>query len=458
MIPSAKTGAPARQPLGLALLFVTEMWERFSYYGMRALLVLFLITETGRGGFGWSVEEASRLYGWYTGLVYLTPVIGGYLADRYLGLHRALVIGGTLIALGHFSLALETPSAFYAGLGFLIIGTGFFKPNVSTLVGRLYQLQDPRRDAGFTIFYMGVNLGALLGPLVCGYLAGSEDFGWRYGFGAAGVGMVLGLVAYLAGKRRFLGEIGDLPVYSQYHPEAVRKPLTREETNRLAALLIMAFFVVFFWLAFEQAGSSMTVFAERNTDREWPEWLRWLFPDDTFPAAWFQAVNPAFILLLAPLFSAFWQRLGRVGREPATPFKMAFGLWLLGAGFLVLVAGAYQGDQGALASPVWLITAYFLHTCGELCLSPVGLSLVTKLAPLQFASMVMGVWFLANFAANLAAGYLAGMLEKVERGEVFHLLGGQADFFLIFFFTSLLAGALLWAFTPLLKRLMGAKA
>jgi POT family proton-dependent oligopeptide transporter len=458
MIPHSQECKSARQPPGLALLFVTEMWERFSYYGMRALLVLFLITEARRGGFGWSVEEASRLYGWYTGLVYLTPVIGGYLADRYLGLHRALVIGGSLIALGHFSLALETPPAFYTGLGLLVIGTGFFKPNVSTLVGRLYEPHDIRRDAGFTIFYMGVNLGALLGPLVCGYLAGSREFGWRYGFGAAGVGMVLGLVAYLAGKKRFLGEIGELPIYSAYHSQAIREPLSREEKNRLTALLIMAFFVVFFWLAFEQAGSSMTVFAEQDTDRGWPEWLRWLFPEDTFPTAWFQAVNPAFILLLAPLFSSLWQRLGRVGQEPVTPFKMALGLWLLGSGFLVLVAGVHQSDQGVPVSPIWLIVAYFLHTCGELCLSPVGLSLVTKLAPLQFASMVMGVWFLANFAANLAAGYLAGMLEKVERGEVFHLLGGQADFFLIFFFTSLLAGVLLWACTPLLTRLMGSKA
>ena len=193
-----------RQPPGLALLFVTEMWERFSYYGMRAILVLFLITETGRGGLGWSVERASQLYGWYTGLVYLTPVIGGYLADRYLGLHRALVFGGMLIALGHFSLALETIAGFYAGLFLLIVGTGLFKPNVSTMVGRLYEPQDPRRDAGFTIFYIGINLGALLGPLVCGYLANSEHFGWRFGFGAAGVGMVLGLVLYVLGKRRFL--------------------------------------------------------------------------------------------------------------------------------------------------------------------------------------------------------------------------------------------------------------
>ncbi|MDQ3959920.1 MAG: peptide MFS transporter, partial [Pseudomonadota bacterium] len=246
------------QPPGLALLFVTEMWERFSYYGMRALLVLFLIGETDRGGLGWSTQAASQLYGWYTGLVYLTPIIGGYLADRYLGTHRALVIGGAVIALGHFSLALESLSGFYAGLILLILGTGFFKPNVSTMVGQLYELHDPRRDAGFTIFYMGINLGALLGPLICGYLGQSEQFGWRYGFAAAGIGMVLGLFVYLFGKKRYLGGIGDVPLRQSGHDPADNQPLSREERHRIAALLIMAFFVIFFWLAFEQAGSSMT--------------------------------------------------------------------------------------------------------------------------------------------------------------------------------------------------------
>ncbi len=447
-----------RQPPGLALLFVTEMWERFSYYGMRALLVLFLITETSRGGFGWSAQAASQLYGWYTGLVYLTPILGGYLADRYLGTHRALVIGGSVIALGHFSLAFEDLPAFYTGLTLLILGTGLFKPNVSTMVGQLYHLHDPRRDAGFTIFYMGINLGALIGPLICGYLGQSEQFGWRYGFAAAGIGMVLGLVFYLWGKKRYLSGVGALPIRYVGRDPAVNGPLNREEKYRIAALVIMAFFVIFFWLAFEQAGSSMTIFAERSTDRTTPAWLKWLFPEPSFPAAWFQAVNPGFILLLAPMFSILWQQLGTRGREPRTPLKMGAGLWLLGSGFLVLVLGAYRSDQDMPVSPLWLISAYFLHTCGELCLSPVGLSLVTRLAPIKFASMLMGVWFLANFAANLLGGYLAGELEAVQRGEVFHILGGQADFFLIFVLSSLAAGSLLILLTPLLNRLMQGRA
>lgn len=447
-----------RQPPGLALLFVTEMWERFSYYGMRALLVLFLVTETSRGGFGWSIQAASQLYGWYTGLVYLTPILGGYLADRYLGTHWALVIGGGVIALGHFSLAFETLPAFYTGLILLILGTGLFKPNVSTMLGQLYHLHDPRRDAGFTIFYMGINLGALIGPLVCGYLGQSGGFGWRYGFAAAGVGMVLGLVFYLRGKRRYLGSVGVLPTPRSGQEPAVNGPLSHEEKHRIAALMIMAFFVIFFWLAFEQAGSSMTIFAERSTDRTTPAWLKWLVPEASFPAAWFQMVNPCFILLLAPVFSILWQHLGGHGLEPHAPVKMAVGLLLLGSGFLVLVQGAYRSDQGVLVSPLWLISAYFLHTCGELCLSPVGLSLVTRLAPLKFASMLMGIWFLANFVANLLGGYLAGQLETVQRGEVFHLLGGQADFFLIFVLSSLAAGSLLILLAPLINQLMHGRA
>lgn len=442
------------QPPGLALLFVTEMWERFSYYGMRALLVLFLIAEVDRGGFGWSVEKASQLYGWYTGLVYLTPLLGGYLADRYLGTHRALAIGGSLIALGHFSLAIESVGGFYTGLGLLIIGTGFFKPNVSTMVGQLYKTHDPRRDAGFTIFYMGINLGALIGPLLCGYLAQSERFGWSYGFAAAGLGMVLGLLGYVAGKRKYLGEIGSWPAPRYAHSRGINAPLTREEKERIVALMITAFFVIFFWLAFEQAGSSMTVFAERSTDRTAPEWLQGLIGEAAFPTAWFQAVNPGFILLLAPAFSVLWQKLGRQEIEPSTPFKMALGLMLLGSGFLFMVLGAHVSDQGVRVSPGWLIGAYFLHTCGELCLSPVGLSLVTKLAPLKLASMLMGVWFLANFAANLLGGYLAGTLEAVQRGEFFQLLGGQADFFLIFVLSSMAASGFLLALAPFLKKLM----
>ncbi len=451
-------GRPSAQPKGLWLLFLLEMWERYSYYGMRALLVLFLIAEVEDGGWGWSVEAASRLYGWYTGLVYLTPVLGGYLADRFLGTHRAIVIGAVLIALGHFSLAVETPQGFYTGLLLLILGTGFFKSNVSTLVGQLYGPHDPRRDGGFTIFYMGINLGGFIGPLVCGYLAASERYGWRYGFGAAGVGMVVGLAVYVLGKARYLGTLGAPPAPRHHAGSiAVRSSgpaLTPVERDRIAALLVMALFVMFFWLAFEQAGSSMAVFAERHTDRTMPTLLSRESGVPAIPAAWFQSLNPAFILLLAPLFAWLWMWLAARGREPQTPVKMALGLLLLGGGFVVLVLGALANAQGALVSPLWLVGAIFLHTAGELCLSPVGLALVTRIAPASMAAMLMGVWFLSSFAANLLAGYLAGMLEAVERGAVFELLGGQADFFLILVVISLAAGVLLLGIAGRLCRLM----
>lgn len=449
LLPS--TAASACHPPGLALLFVTEMWERFSYYGMRAILVLFLIAAPEAGGQGWSVEKASQLYGWYTGLVYLTPVIGGYLADRWLGTHRALVVGGGIIAAGHFCLALESPVWFYLGLALIIAGTGLFKPNVSTMVGQLYGPEDPRRDSAFTLFYMGINLGGLAGSLVCGYLAENPRFGWRYGFAAAGIGMGLGLAVYLAGRPRWLADVGSRPVRAAALA-AGGSPSSPQDRHRVLALCLTSLFVVFFWMAYEQAGSSMTVFAERSTDRSLPEWLAPLVPLSSIPAAWFQALNPAFILVLAPLASALWRHLDGSGQGPSTPMKMALGLFFLGAGFAVLAVGAAGAGPGRVG-PGWLVAAYLLHTLGELCLSPVGLSMVTRLSPVRFASMLMGVWFLSNFAANLMGGYLAGMLERVARGEYFRLLGGQADFFLIFVATSFGAGLILAALSPLLRRL-----
>lgn len=450
---SSSSSVPTH-PRGLALLFLTEMWERFSYYGMRALLVLYLIGAGTDGGLGWSLEQAGRLYGWYTGLVYLTPVIGGYLADRYLGTHRAIVTGAVLITCGHFVLAFEHLGTFYLGLALLIVGTGFFKSNISTMVGQLYDGRDGRRDAGFTIFYMGINVGALLGPLVCGYLAQSTRLGWSYGFGAAGVGMLMGLVVYLLARRRFLGDVGLPPAKLPGAVHTDHAPLSRVERDRITALLVMAFFVVFFWLAFEQAGSSMTVFAERSTDRTIPSGLQTWLGEELIPTAWFQSVNPAFILVLAPFFSHLWVWLAARGREPNTPLKMALGLILLAMGFVLLVLAALQSDGGRLVSPWWLIGAYFLHTCGELCLSPVGLSMVTRVAPVRFASMLMGVWFLANFGANLAAGYMASMFDAIKAGEVFNLLGGQADFFLVLVASSLGAGLVLLLLDRFLARLL----
>jgi proton-dependent oligopeptide transporter, POT family len=449
MAEAANRAGPQRQPPGLYLLFGVEMWERFSYYGMRAFLVLFLVSTAG--GFGWSKQEAANLYGWYTGLVYLTPLFGGYLADRVLGTHRALIIGSVIIASGHFCLAVQSRPTFFIGLALIILGTGFFKSNISTMVGQLYQPNDRRRDAAFTIFYMGINTGAALGPVICGYLAKNERFGWHWGFGAAGVGMVLGLVTYLVLKKRFLPGIGDVPAGRAALREGrPHQPLSADDKRGIAAIAILAFFNIFFWLAFEQAGSSMNFFAEERTQRQ--------FLGIDFLAPYFQAVNPVAIIVLAPLFAWMWGRLAARGREPSTPVKFAAGLFLMSVSFIIMVVAARLSDAGVNVSPLWLIATYVLQTCGELCLSPVGLSMVTKLAPARFASLMMGIWFLAFFVSDRCAGILAGLVEKVERGEVFRLLGGQADFFLMFVVVTFAASIALFALSGPVKRLMRGRA
>jgi POT family proton-dependent oligopeptide transporter len=416
-----------------------------------------------QSGLSWTKEEAGHLRSYHTSSVYLTPIVGGYLADRFLGTHRCLLIGGAIIAAGHFTMMGDTQTALYIGLILVVIGTGFFKSNVSTMVGQLFNQGDKRRDAAFTIFYMGINLGAFLGPILCGYLR--TNHGWSWGFGAAGFGMVLGLIGYLALKRRYLGSIGDTPS----HKVAVatgNTTLTFEEKQRVAVIFIMAFFVVFFWAAFEQASNSMNYFAMERTDRTLPAWLEWTVspvkgPDGQviggprlFPAEWFQSVNPLFILLLAPLFASVWVRLATRGREPSSPAKMAIGLITLGLGFVIMVLGAHATNDGQLkVSPLWIIGALFIHTCAELCLSPVGLSLVTKLAPLKFASLMMGIWFLANMAANFIAERLAGMTDKIaETG--FLGIPGYAGFFLIFVIAPCAAGAVLVCLVPMLKKMM----
>ena len=492
-------------PRGLGLLFVVEMWERFSFYGMRALLVLYLVN-----ALQWPVGDAARLYGTYTGLVYLTPVIGGWIADRLIGTRRSLVIGGILIAMGHFALAFgpdvsavrPTGTAmlpFYAGLGLVILGTGFFKPNVSTMVGEIYPRGDDRRDAGFTIFYMGINLGAFLAPLIAGGLG--QRVGWHWGFGAAGVGMVLGLVTYLYYRAKYLPGIGLPPGGGRgvrREPNAApatgalaetasdQSNLVRgvggalaglvlawalgvgwmgylyatligaslsvtilgtqgEERRRVIALFIVFFFVIFFWMAFEQAGSSMNLFADRYTD------LR--LGTFEIPSTWFQSVNSAFILLFAPVFAIMWRGLARAQREPSTALKMVLGLVLLGLGFVFLVIGArgvdaciaQRGPEACnVASPLWLVAAYLFHTLGELALSPVGLSYVTKVAPWRFVSLLMGLWFLATSAANYVGGFLAALTERIP---------SQSQFFMIPVATSFGAAFLMLLLVPLLKRL-----
>lgn len=408
---------------------------------MRALLILYLI-DSATGGLGWSRERASELYGWYNGLNYLTPVAGGWLADRFIGTNRSLVIGGLVISLGHYTLAFGPASWLYPGLALIVLGTGFFKPNVYTLVGQLYASGDQRRDAGFTLYYMGINIGALLGPLVCAWFAAHPRFGWHYGFGAAGTGMLLGLVFYVATRNARLGGVGLPPERRPLATIPVRFRLDQSERRRILALAIITVFVVFFWLAFEQVGSSLNVFAAERTNRVAPRWLAGLVPRGEVPAAWFQAVNPLFVLLLAPLMAGLWQRLGP--RAPSTPAKMALGLSVLGLAYVIMVAGASAGGAG-LVSPWFLIGFYLVYSVGELCFLPAGFSFVGQAAPARLASMLMGIWLTANFVANLIGGYLAGMMGRIE----------SANFFLIFVISCLSAATAFWLLLPTVNRLMG---
>jgi len=422
------------QPRGLGLLFMAEMWERFSYYGMRALLILYLVN-----GLGWGTARAASLYGTYTMAVYFTPLLGGYVADRWIGTRTALVVGGLIIAAGHFSLAIASMPTFYLGLTLIVIGTGFFKPNVSTMVGQLYPEGDQRRDSGFTIFYMGINIGAFLGPIICGYLAQTSGFGWHYGFAAAGVGMVLGLIMYLAFRDKYLPGIGvrRAPAPARVNGATSTEADTpHEEQRRIIALFIVAFFVFLFWLGYEQAGSSLNLFADKHTNLDVGGYhLR---------SSWFQSVPAFWVVVLAPAFAALWGALRRRDREPSTPMKMTIGLALLGVSFVLLVFAGREADTGVLVSPLWLVVAYMFQVFGELCVSPVGLSYVTKVAPVRFASLLMGVWFLASSAASKVGGWLAGMLETIP---------SLSTFFMIFVVVSFGASLLMLVLVPLLRRL-----
>jgi len=392
----------------LYFLFTVEMWERFSYYGMRALLTLYMVKYLM-----FNTEKAGSIYGMYTGLVYLTPLIGGYIADRYLGPKKCILIGALIMMLGHFTMVFPDLPFFYTALGLLIIGNGFFKPNISTLVGKLYDEGDGRRDAGFTIFYMGINIGAFLAPLVCGTLG--EKIGFHYGFGMAGIGMLIGALIYLWGQNRFCAHIGNAPDNrnNDINPELRDKPLTTVEKHRVAVIFILMFFSIFFWVSFEQAGSSLTLFADRSTDRVIP-FLNW-----EFPVSYFQSVNPLFIILLAPLFSRMWVELGTRGRNPSAPVKFSAGLFLVSIGFVLMVIASMASGITGKVSFLWLTAVYLFHTLGELCISPVGLSMVTKLAPVKFASLLMGTWFLASFVANLTAGLFAGRYDTLSTAEFF---------------------------------------
>lgn len=399
-------------PKALYFLFTIEMWERFSYYGMRALLVLYMVKYLL-----FSTEKAGNVYGIYTGLVYLTPLIGGYIADRYLGQKICIIIGAILMMIGHFAMSISDLPFFYSALGLLIVGSGFFKPNISTMVGQLYEKNDPRRDGGFTIFYMGINLGAFLSPLICGTLG--EKVGFHYGFAAAGVGMLIGLLIFMWGQNKYIKPVGNAPVcedimlVKDHHQKTTCDlPLAKDEKQRIAVIFIMMFFCIFFWASFEQAGSSLTLFADRSTDRLIP-FLNW-----EFPVSYFQSVNPLLIILLAPLFSKMWLDLADISKNPSLPVKFSLGLFLVAVGFVLMVIASAIAGTGKV-SFLWLIGVYLFHTLGELCISPVGLSMVTKLAPFKFASLLMGTWFLSSFFANFIAGYFAGSYDNLKTTEFF---------------------------------------
>lgn len=388
------------------MLFFTEMWERFSYYGMRALLVYYMVKHLMIPH-----SQASQIYGMYTGLVYLTPVFGGILADRVIGQRRAVILGGVLMTIGHFMMAWE--ALFFPALGFLILGNGAFKPNISTQVGSLYAPGDPRRDRAFSIFYVGINLGAFFSPLVCGTLG--ELYGWHYGFSAAGVGMVTGLGVYLWGRRWLApgSSTASEPSGGRY------AALQKRERARIWGLIAICLISSAFWAAYEQQGNTIAMWADTSTDRLLLGW--------EMPASWFQSLNPAFIFLLTPLITALWSWQSRRGSEPSAVSKMSIGCFLLAAGFLVMVPAAVEhSSTGIPVSMIWLVLFTLLATVGELFLSPVGLSLVTKLAPVRIVSMMMGIWFLSAFGGNLLSGYLGHYWNLMAKTTFFFMIAGVA--------------------------------
>jgi POT family proton-dependent oligopeptide transporter len=486
----------AGHPAGLRTLFFTEMWERFSYYGMRALLVLFMVDQVESGGLALNDSTATAIYGLYTAAVYLLALPGGWIADRLIGAQRAIWIGGIVIMLGHFTLAIPSVYAFFLGLMLVACGTGLLKPNISAVVGQLYPEGDGRRDSGFTIFYMGINIGAFFGSIVCGFLAESQTFGWHYGFAAAGVGMLFGLWQFRR-SRGLLGEAGLKPhvepdsaverqrisrswrmvwaggllvlvtfgllVSGAWRPDPVVVSrytsavilglagayfawlfifggLNGDEKRRLVVIIALFLGAAMFWAGFEQAGSSLNLFADRYTDR--------MIGNFEMPASWLQSTNPIMIILIAPVFAAVWGYLARRNLEPSTPVKFIFGLIMLGAGFGVMFFAAKLVAAGNSVLPFWLITTYLFHTLGELALSPVGLSATTKLAPKRYVGQMMGVWFVGAALGNVLAGLLAGELSGDSVTQM-------PDLYLQIVLTTAGTGLLLLVCTPALKKLMG---
>ncbi|MEP7175427.1 MAG: peptide MFS transporter [Gemmatimonadales bacterium] len=472
-------------PRGLSTLFFTEMWERFSYYGMRALLILFMTAPVAAGGLGFDTSKAGPIYALYVSSVYLLSLPGGWVADRVLGLRRAVFVGGAVIMAGHICLAVPSMTTFYVGLVLIAIGTGLLKPNVSALVGKLYAPDDIRRDAGYSLYYMGINTGAFVAPIVTGWLAQGETFkgllgsmglsahaSWHWGFGAAAVGMFAGLVQYTMGGKHLspdglrpvrptdpvaaakadrqvrlvgLATVGVLALgvvlvatgAVALDAEAISRNFqwvlfaitagffawlflaaewTREERKRLLVITVLFVAATVFWMAYEQAGSTLNLFAQRNTDNS--------VLGHGFPASWYQSLPPLFIILFAPAFAALWVWLGH--RNPSSPAKFAIGLLLLGIGFAVLIGAATVAATGVRVSPMWLVISYLFQTLGELCLSPVGLSAMSKLAPARVAGLVMGVWFLASAVGNYLAGMAASVYETIPLPTIFSLVTATA--------------------------------
>ncbi len=490
--PTAQDRAFFGHPGGLSTLFFTEMWERFSYYGMRALLLLYMTAPLSAGGLGFDVAQGGAIYGLYTSMVYMATLPGGWIADRLIGPRRAVLYGGIIIAAGHFSMAVPSLATFYLGLFLIVIGTGLLKGNVSVIVGKLYGEADIRRDAGFSIFYMGINLGAFLAPLVCGYLG--QQVSWHLGFAAAGVGMLIGVIQYVMGGAN-LGDAGISPapaptpaiaaqwkrqVQTSVGASAVIVVLavlassagliqvsatqvadaagvflllvvvgffgwlfvsggwTPGEKKRLYVIGVLFFAASLFWSVFEQAGSTLNLFAERSTRNE-------VF-GMAYPSSWFQSMNSFFIFACAPIMAWLWIKLASSGKEPTSPAKFGVGLVFVGLGFLILIIPARASEQGALVSPMWLTATYFLHTIGELALSPVGLSAMTTLAPARIAGLMMGVWFLASSVGNFIGGRVSGFYESFALPTLF---GSVAAF-------AIVAGLILLALVPSMRQLMPA--
>ena len=410
-------------PRGLSTLFFTEMWERFSYYGMRAFLILYMVN-----ALKFDDKHAGSVYGTYTASVWAAAIFGGIVADRWLGQYKSVLIGGIIIAIGHFTLAFHALPFFYTGLGFIVAGTGLLKPNVSGIVGSLYEPNDSRRDAGFSIFYMGINLGATIGPLIAGYLAQRVD--WHIGFASAGVGMTFGLIQYVRGRKYLQPGVERLEQQrlAQREAAAATKTVaatpagstvmgfTGVEWKRLGAMAVFFVFAAIFWGAYEQAGSTLQLFGDRYS--------RTTILGFSFPSSWFQSIQAIFVILLAPMFAWIWVALGK--REPSTPAKFAIGLFFVGLSFIFLLPAAYslQASPSLRVSPFWLVGCYFIQELGELAISPVGLSVFTKLSPARIVGFMLGVWFLADSVGNKVAGFAAGYISSAPLPQLFGVIGG----------------------------------